>query len=215
MGFIVYDHGYRIKTPVETLYPTRGVEQLSEITPKSHLRGTEEQVHSESPRFEMPRDWEETNKRSKAAAAYSNTNEQAPSSETSPALLASQIMSHPVHTIGPGATVVRTWQRMQQLGIHYLVVVDDDSGHRPLGVISDRDLLRHGIDSFEPIESLYSRKLIAARPDTEVKRVAVTFIEREISCMPIVNEDDEVVGIICRTDLMRLLIAGPNLERWA
>jgi len=213
MGFIVYDHGYRIKTPVETLYPPRGVEQLSEITPRSRLRSTEEQVQHESPRFQLP-EWEEANKRSKAAQAYSDTNEQAPPTEQPPELLASQIMSHPVHTIGPGATVVRAWQRMQSLNIHYLVVVDDD-GHRPLGVISDRDLLRHGIESFEPIEPLYSRQLIAARPDTEVKRVAVTFIEREISCMPIVSEEDEVIGIICRTDLMRLLITGPNMERWA
>ncbi len=213
MGFIVFDHGYRIKTPIETLYPPRGVEQLSEIAPKSHLRGTEEQVHSQSPRFEVP-EWEEANKRSKAAQAYSNTNEQAPPTEEAPRLLASQIMSHPVHTIGPGATVVRTWQRMQTLGIHYIVVVADKD-QRPLGVISDRDLLRHGIESFEPIEELYSRKLIAARPDTEVRRVAVTFIEREISCMPIVSDEDKVVGIICRTDLMRLLITGPNMQRWA
>lgn len=213
MGFIVFDHGYRIKTPVDTLYPPRGVEQLAEISPKSHLRGTEEQVHSQSPRFELP-EWEQANKRSKAAQAYSNTNEQAPPSEEAPPLLASQIMSHPVHTIGPGATVVRTWQRMQTLGIHYIVVVGDKD-QRPLGVISDRDLLRHGIESFEPIEELYSRKLIAARPDTDVRRVAVTFIEREISCMPIVSEEDKVVGIICRTDLMRLLITGPNMQRWA
>lgn len=213
MGFIVYDHGYRIKTPVETLYPTRGVEQLAKTAPNSHIRSSEEQVHSGEQRFQLP-EWEEANKRSKAAQAYSDTNEKAPPREGPPALLASQIMSHPVHTIGPGATVVRTWQRMQQLNIHYLVVTDDRD-QRPLGVISDRDLLKHGIESFEPIETLYSRTLIAARPDTEVRKVAVTFIEREISCMPIVNEEDQVVGIICRTDLMRLLITGPNMERWA
>jgi len=214
MPFIVYDHGYRIKTPVETLYPRRGVEQLSNIKPEQHTASTEEHVHSDSPRFEVP-EWEEAQKRSKAAQAYSNTNDQAPPTEEGESpLLASQVMSHPVHTIGPGATVIRTWQRMQSLGIHYMVVVSDADGH-PLGVISDRDLLRHGVDSFDPIEPLYSKKLIAARPSTEVRMIAVTFLEREISCMPVVSDEDQVVGIICRTDLLRLLITGPNMERWA
>ncbi|MCV6587887.1 MAG: CBS domain-containing protein [Marinobacterium sp.] len=214
MGFIVYDHGYRIKTPVETLFPPRGVEQLSASSHSSALQGSDKpQVNPRDVRFSLP-EWEEQKKRSRAAQAYSDTNEQAPPTDEPPALLASQIMSHPVHTIGPGATVVRTWQRMQSLNIHYMVVVEEKD-ERPLGVISDRDLLRHGIESFEPIEQLYSRKLIAARPETDVRQVAVTFIEREISCMPIVSDEDKVVGIICRTDLMRLLITGPNMERWA
>jgi len=40
-------------------------------------------------------------------------------------------------------------------------------------------------------------------------------VEFGIGAMPIVDSHDALVGIVTRTDLLRLLISGAHIERWA
>lgn len=212
MGFVVYDHGYRIKTPSKTQYPPRGVSQLSETKPIHRSADVEDKVHADGPHFELTL-WEESQKRKTAAQAYSDTDEQAPPTPTTSAITASQIMSHPVHSVNVNSNVRSSWQLMQQHELHYLVVVGNEN--QPLGVISDRMLLKHGTESFDVVGSLITRKLMAAKATTDVRRIAATLIKHNITCMPVVDEDDHVIGVVCRSDLLRLLVSGAHAEDWA
>ena len=53
-------------------------------------------------------------------------------------------------------------------------------------------------------KDIMSAPVISVRPETRVKDVAVLLIEREIGAVPVVNENDELVGIVSEADLVRL-----------
>lgn len=102
---------------------------------------------------------------------------------------------------------------MQKAEIDHLVVVNSQ-GH-PMGIITGGDLLRYGQNSTSFVENLLNNSLIAVSPETLVREIALIFMEHKVSSVPVVNANHQVVGIVCRSDLLRLLVSGPNLEQRA
>jgi acetoin utilization protein AcuB len=214
MALYIYDHGYRIQTPKEGLFKPGGVSSLSRSRHTHRSADVEDKLHADGEKFVIPSQPERKPKTSpdQASKAYSShTEEPSPENEAA-AITVSRIMVSPVHTITEATPAVAAWKRMESLKISHLVVSND--GKKPLGLLSHSDLLEIGSDAIKPIADIYSRQLIAATPETRVQDVAVSFIEHEINAMPVVDHDDNLIGIVCRTDLLRLLVSGPHLERW-
>lgn len=55
--------------------------------------------------------------------------------------------------------------------------------------------------------------VITARPDASIRSAAETFLRHRISAMPVVDENDEVVGIISEGDLLHRVEAGTEKRR--
>jgi predicted transcriptional regulator len=72
-----------------------------------------------------------------------------------------------------------------------------------------------GKDSTQSITNFYTQKLIAGAPHTQATQIAACFIEFDINALPIFDHDENLVGIVCRTDLLRLIISGAHIESWA
>ena len=66
-----------------------------------------------------------------------------------PGLEARHVMSEPVLTVTAETTVRDAARRMQEHGVHRLVVVEDD-GESPIGVLSAGDLVGAMVEPFEP-----------------------------------------------------------------
>ncbi len=214
MALVIYDHGYRIQTPTSSEFPPRGVQELTELRGAHRTADPEDRNRAED-RFIQRIDTgrrKDTPSRP-AAKAYVNTEEKAQTLPNRRLLVLSHIMTTPVHVITKGATIFAAWRKMEELRIRHLIVVGDDQ--QLLGILSGSDILNAGKNSPESIETIYSQQVIAASPDTQVRHVAQSFVEHKINAMPVVDERDKVVGIITRTDLLHLLVSGPNLERWA
>jgi len=81
--------------------------------------------------------------------------------------------------------------------------------------LSERDLLRVGKQSPSSIDTIYSKKVVAASPDTQVRQAAQIMVEYNINSIPVVAADGSAIGVVTRTDMLHLLVSGPNLERWA
>jgi acetoin utilization protein AcuB len=212
MPFYVYDHGYRIQTPKEALFPKQGVDSLIKSRHTHRAADKEDRLHSDGEKFIIPGSGKPHTNKDAATRAYTANIKEVETENESSQLTVSRIMVSPVHTIPPNATASMAWKRMLSLEISHLVVTDEDK--RPLGLISKVDLIETGPESIRLISEIYSRKLIAATPETVVQDVAINFIENEINSIPVVNDNDELVGIVCRTDLLRLLVSGPHLESW-
>lgn len=212
MALYVYDHGYRIQTPKEALFPKRGVDSVLKSRHTHRSADTEDKLHSDGEKFIIPGPGKPHTNHDAATLAYTAHEEGIETENESAQLTVSTIMVSPVHTIPPTVTVSTAWKRMLSLEISHLVVADEDK--RPLGLISRADLVQAGTDSISLISEIYSKKLIAATPETLIQSVAINFIENDINSIPVVNNEDQVVGIVCRTDLLRLLVSGPHLERW-
>jgi CBS domain-containing protein len=91
------------------------------------------------------------------------------------------------------------------------------SGGRLVGIIALRDLLaaepplldREHLDVWlhrVKARRIMSRHPIVVRPMARVGEAASAMVRHDISCLPIVSEDDELVGIITVADLVRRAI---------
>lgn len=52
------------------------------------------------------------------------------------------------------------------------------------------------------VKDLMTTEVITVTPDTEITRAAKILIEKGINGLPVVNDDGELVGIICQSDLI-------------
>jgi len=212
MTLYIYDQGYRIQTPKDALFKEKGVDSLNRSRHSHRNADMEDRLHADGEKFVIPGPYKGPENNDNVSRAYESNTADSHNEVESPQLTVAKIMVTPVHSVTPNTPITTTWQRMQSLEISHLIVMEEDE--RPLGLIHKTDLAAAGTDSLAPIKSLCTRKLTAAIPETLIQDVAMNFIENDLNAIPVVNEEDKVVGIVCRTDLLRLLVSGPHLERW-
>ncbi len=102
---------------------------------------------------------------------------------------------------------------------HHLLVVEDG---KLFGVVSDRDLLR-ALSPYigstvetardtatlnKRVHQIMTRKPITLRPEAEIAEAVALFLDRRISCIPIVDDEFRPIGIVSWRDVIRPLAAG-------
>lgn len=212
MSLIIIDAGYRIQTPVESQFPAQGINGLTQAKATHDAAGRERRVDADGENFTHLLE-AENHARSRPPPKDVVYEKPAGIQERPRGITAEQIMSQPVHTIPRETTFQATWDRMEVLGVGHLITVDADD--KPVGIISRSDVREHGKNSPVSIANFYSQQMIAASPDTEASLIAHALVEHHINAVPIFNNDEQLVGIVTRSDLLRLIITGAHLERWA
>ncbi len=132
-------------------------------------------------------------------------------------MIVEAIMSKHMVTVDMDATLGRVREIFEQHRFHHLLVV---SGQRLMGVISDRDLLK-SISPFvdtlsetsrdlatlqKRAHQIMTRKPISVSKDVTFQAAAETLLEKNISCLPVINEDGNVVGIVTWKDVLAALV---------
>jgi CBS domain-containing protein len=64
------------------------------------------------------------------------------------------------------------------------------------------------------VRDVMTSPVVAAEPVTDIRRIAKAMVEQGISGVPIVNESQELVGFISRTDILRSVVTDPPLSLW-
>ncbi len=117
-------------------------------------------------------------------------------------ILASKGMN--VITIRPDQQVRDAIAMLTQHGIGALVVVDDSN--KPVGIISERDIVRHAAVDEEVfsqiVSSIMTRNLITGIPQDDIASIAHTMTENRFRHLPIV-EGDDLIGIISIGDVLK------------
>ena len=73
-----------------------------------------------------------------------------------------------------------------------------------VGIITNRDL-RFESDFSLPISSIMTKdKLITVRPDTDLKKAEQVLQKHKIEKLPVVNDDNKLIGLITYRDIMKL-----------
>lgn len=121
------------------------------------------------------------------------------------AVVARDIMSSPVRTIGPDATIQEGYEQgLLRSGHSGLVVVDDDG--RLLGIMSRKDFdkaLSHNL-GHAPVRGYMSRNVIFISEDTSLEEMADLIINHNVGRLPVVF-GGKVAGIVTRSDVLRAL----------
>ena len=121
-------------------------------------------------------------------------------------------MTRDVVTVGSEESAARAWGLCRERNIRHLPVVE---GGRLVGIVSDRDLRdlsppRETADQentlgWVQIRDMMSTGVVTAHPLDTIEHAAKVIYENRFNCLPVVA-DDEIVGIITSSDLVRTLV---------
>ncbi|MBN3925098.1 CBS domain-containing protein [Nostoc sp. NMS4] len=117
---------------------------------------------------------------------------------------ARDLMSSPVRTILPETTIAEAQRILLRYGHSGLSVVDTQG--QLVGIISRRDIdiaLHHGF-SHAPVKGYMTRNLKTITPDTTLPQIESVMVTYDIGRLPVL-ENEQLVGIVTRTDVLREL----------
>ncbi len=112
-------------------------------------------------------------------------------------------------SVKPSTPVIEAVKKMSERNVGS-VLITDESG-KLVGIFTERDLLRlvaKGESLSKPISEFMTTKLVVAKPDDAVPKVASIMIEKWIRHIPVVNEEGKPVGILSIRDVLRYLVAS-------
>ena len=109
------------------------------------------------------------------------------------------VMSRHVATVGPDdplrtAAEVLLWTEHR----HLPVVSKRDI----VGVISERDFLRHANDLDQPVRDVMTRPAITVSAEESIDTAARRIALHRIGCLPVLNQG-ELIGLVTASDLLR------------
>lgn len=120
-----------------------------------------------------------------------------------------QYMTRDVATVSPDATVREVAGRIAESEDHSGFPVC--SGRKVEGFVSARDLLLE--DGDEPIFKVMSTNLIVAHPEMKVTDAARVILRSGLQKLPVVDDADNLVGIISNADVIRSQIERATPEK--
>ncbi|HET8631751.1 MAG TPA: CBS domain-containing protein [Thermomicrobiales bacterium] len=143
-----------------------------------------------------------------------------------------EIMTPDVVTVGPDTPINEVARVMVEYDISGVPVVDD--GGALVGIITEFDMIARQADYDAPIstvffdalivmpephgeeklrkilatraEELMTRTVYSIREDASIEEVASLMYERKVNPVPVVSFDGTVIGIVSRSDIVRLMV---------
>jgi len=122
-------------------------------------------------------------------------------------LKVSDVMTSSVVTVKPDETIVDAARKMAENKIGSVVVVDDKG--IIIGILTEGDIVRRvvarGLDpSQTPVEAVMTKNPITIFEDADLAAAAELMREKGVGHLPVVNEEGRLVGIITRSDIVRI-----------
>ena len=119
------------------------------------------------------------------------------------------IMTKKVIVIPFGKTIHEVAKLMKKNSVGSVIVVQDKEGKHAKGIITERDvvykILAKGSDPYKiNAEDIMSKPLRVVRPDTTIEDAAKAMRENKIKRLPVVNDDNELIGILSEGDIMKI-----------
>jgi len=155
---------------------------------------------------------------SKAVQAY---REMRHLNQREPIYHAHQLMTHPVSTVPIDMGILEAQRTFHERKLQQMPVVT--AQQRIAGMLSLENLLQFIIiddDQMQYVEGkrvvdAMSQEVITADPVTDVRRIAQVMLEYHLDAVPIVDEQDTLIGIVSRSDILRAVINDPPLTMWS
>jgi CBS domain-containing protein len=117
----------------------------------------------------------------------------------------------------PQDSVDRAAQLMKREDVGSLPVVESEESRRLVGIITDRDLALKVVgEGREPrstrVESAMSRQVVTVRAGDDVQQALDRMADRQIRRIPVVDNEQKVVGIIAQADVATKVSSNKSAE---
>ncbi|HWU99405.1 MAG TPA: HPP family protein [Oxalicibacterium sp.] len=144
------------------------------------------------------------------------------------------IMSKDVVTVEFGTDLADAWQRLQQHDLTALPVVD--RGNHVIGIVTKADYLKHAedemheglgkrlahlimpsqvthTDKHEVVGQIMTKEVVTARANQSIVELVPLMSDDELHQVPIVDDQERLVGLISQTDLIAALFENTMADR--
>ena len=133
------------------------------------------------------------------------------------------VMSETPRTVRAESLLTDTARTLARTGLGALPVVDD--GDRVLGMVSEREVIRHllaaqaftgpdarvaapaAVSSTKTVRDVMTRQVICVAPEQPIAEVAALMANKDVERVPVVREG-RLVGFLTRGDIVRKLIGS-------
>jgi CBS domain-containing protein len=118
-------------------------------------------------------------------------------------VLVRDVMSKDVKVVRPDTTIKEVVATMNKFSIGSIIVVQGD---RPVGIITERDILRRLVEPCLAPEALTARQIMTSPVFTisetaNIEETAKLMARKNVKRLP-VTDDDKLVGMITYTDIV-------------
>ena len=140
-------------------------------------------------------------------------------------MLVGDWMSRNVVTVPQDVSMLRAGRILREHRIRRLPVVDKEG--RLVGIVTEHDLKVASpssattLDMYEMtyllsemrVEAIMTKKPLSIRVTDTVERAALIMRDRKVGCLPVVDADGKVAGIITDTDIFRLFVSITGIDQ--
>lgn len=131
-----------------------------------------------------------------------------------------QIMSSPPTTIRRDTPLVDVWLMLRKLAIRQVIVTTES--RKIVGMLSDRDILKRInvidnnviVDQELLTDDVVNREFVSTDVISDIRRVAKVLAHFQVDAMAVL-EEERLVGIVTRGDILRGFATNPKLNLWA
>ncbi len=114
------------------------------------------------------------------------------------------IMTRKVITVDADATVRNACKLMDKYDVGCLLVTKNNSA---VGIVTERDVIRKVVKNGKDPEILTIKRimttpLVVISPEASVETVVDTMIKNRIKKLPVVSDENDLLGIVTATDIV-------------
>jgi len=141
--------------------------------------------------------------------------------EPAPVHHAYQIMSRPAASLVDEWTITKAIKRFDELPYQLFPIINFRK--KLVGSLSRRQLYKFVLKSGknnannQTLSQCFlttDSRVYAVDAVTDVRRLTRLMVEQRLDAVPVVNEQEEVAGIVSRTDILRCVGSEPPLSLW-
>lgn len=210
--FAIYNKGsVGFRSTADNLYNLKNVDKVSEIDLKPQEGFIQDFSNAQKEQQEKGINQLAINKYKKMANI--DTSE--------PVYHVKDIMTQDCRTIDKSSTIEEAYEILKEEKISNLPIVS--FGKKIMGLINKKVILNLMMDDIENSENIIQRKiddiylpeLITVDPVSDIRRVAKVMVDFKLDAIPVVDEEDILLGIVSKTDIIKAISTLPRLQLWS
>ena len=118
-------------------------------------------------------------------------------------------------------TLNDSYEKLKDSKVNQIPILDENQ--RIIGIINKKMIINLIMDDISDarntlnkiLDSLYFEDVLTTDPITDIRRVAQVMIDFKLDAIPVVDENDNLVGIVSKTDIIKAVSNIPKLQLWS